>query len=210
MESGITWYTCGATLHRTGHAQESSKRNAAGDLDSPRKQVQSSARIQAEVSRVRMLHCYRQRYWLSSRYGRWPSAKWWIQWLKSAHHSSHLSAQTCVDGRAHITVVTFLHKRVFRPKALVVNWHNPREEEEHMAHGRVLWLDAMTHVGERICIIYILPATAGRPDLQRHVNTHIQAEMQKSEGRRRIMGGDLKRQRRVQDIPSQQSLILRK
>jgi len=25
------------------------------------------------------------------------------------------------DGRAHITVVTFLHKRVFRPKALVVN-----------------------------------------------------------------------------------------
>jgi len=25
------------------------------------------------------------------------------------------------DGRAHITVVTFLHKRVFCPKALVVN-----------------------------------------------------------------------------------------
>jgi len=32
------------------------------------------------------------------------------------------------DGRAHITVVTFLHKRVFRPKALVVNWHKPREK----------------------------------------------------------------------------------
>jgi len=29
------------------------------------------------------------------------------------------------DGKAHITVVTFLHKRVFRPKAPVVNWHNP-------------------------------------------------------------------------------------
>jgi len=29
-------------------------------------------------------------------------------------------------GRAHITVVIFLHKRVFRPKALVVNWHKPR------------------------------------------------------------------------------------
>jgi len=28
------------------------------------------------------------------------------------------------DGRAHITVVTFLYKRVFHPKALVVNWHN--------------------------------------------------------------------------------------
>jgi len=27
------------------------------------------------------------------------------------------------DGRAHITVVTFLRKRVFRPKALIVNWH---------------------------------------------------------------------------------------
>ena len=36
------------------------------------------------------------------------------------------------DGRAHITagitVVTFLHKRVFRPKALVVNWHKPRDK----------------------------------------------------------------------------------
>ena len=44
-------------------------------------------------------------------------------------------------GRAHITVVIFLHKRVFRPKALVVNWHKPREKKvlEHMANGRVLW-----------------------------------------------------------------------
>jgi len=32
------------------------------------------------------------------------------------------------DGRAHITVVTFLHKRVFCPKALVVNWHKPQEK----------------------------------------------------------------------------------
>ena len=30
-----------------------------------------------------------------------------------------------------------------------------------------------------------------RPDLQRRVNVHIQAEMNRSEGRRRIMGGDL-------------------
>jgi len=44
------------------------------------------------------------------------------------------------DERAHITVVTFLHKHVFRLKALVVNWHKPRERKalEHMAHGRVL------------------------------------------------------------------------
>jgi len=32
------------------------------------------------------------------------------------------------DEGAHITVVTFLHKRVFHPKALVVNWHKPREK----------------------------------------------------------------------------------
>jgi len=44
------------------------------------------------------------------------------------------------DGRVYITVVTFLHKRVFRPKALVVNWHKPTEKKalEHMANGRVL------------------------------------------------------------------------
>jgi len=97
------------------------------------------------------------------------------------------------DGRAHITVVTFLHKRVFCPKALVVNWHKPREKKalEHMAHGRVLCLDAMTHEGERISIINIHQATARRPDLQRRVNTHIQAEMNKSGGRQRIMGVDL-------------------
>jgi len=97
------------------------------------------------------------------------------------------------DRRAHITVVTFLHKRVFRPKAFVVNWHKPREKKalKHMAHGHFLWLDAMTHEGEHMRIFNIHQATAGRPDLQRRVNTHIQAEMQKSDGRRRIMGGDL-------------------
>jgi len=97
------------------------------------------------------------------------------------------------DGRAHITVVTFLHKRVFRPKVLIVNWHKPRGKKalEHMAHGHILWLDAMTHEGERISIIIIHQATARRPDLQKRVKTHIQAEMNKSEGRRRILGEDL-------------------
>jgi len=52
-----------------------------------------------------------------------------------------------------------------------------------MARGRVLWLDVMTHEEEHISIINIYQATAGRPDLQRRVNTHIQAEMNKSEGR---------------------------
>jgi len=97
------------------------------------------------------------------------------------------------DGRVHITVVTFPHKRVFRPKALVVNWHKPRKKKalEHMAHGRVLWLHVMTHEEGRISIIDVHQATARQPDLHRCVNTHIQAEMHKSEGRRRIMGGDL-------------------
>jgi len=60
-----------------------------------------------------------------------------------------------------------------------------------MAHGRVLGLDAMTHDGERISIINLYQATARRLDLQRSVNTHTQAKMNKSEGRRRIVGGDL-------------------
>jgi len=60
-----------------------------------------------------------------------------------------------------------------------------------MAHGRVLWLDAMTHEGERVSIINIHQATARQPDLPKRVNTHIQAEINKSEGRRRIIGGDL-------------------
>jgi len=60
-----------------------------------------------------------------------------------------------------------------------------------MAHGLVLWRDAMTHEGERISIINIDQAAATRPDLHRRMNTHIQTEMNKSEGRRRIIVGDL-------------------
>jgi len=49
----------------------------------------------------------------------------------------------------------------------------------------------MTHEGERISIIKIHQATGRRLDLERRVSTHIQAEINQSEGRRRIMGGDL-------------------
>ena len=65
------------------------------------------------------------------------------------------------DGRAHITVVTFMHKRVFPPKALVVSWHKPcgKKALEHMAHGRVLRLHAITHEGERNSIINMHQAT---------------------------------------------------
>jgi len=48
----------------------------------------------------------------------------------------------------------------------------------------------MTHEGERIIIITIHQATSRRPDLQRRVNTHIQAEMKKSQVPL-IMEGDL-------------------
>jgi len=100
---------------------------------------------------------------------------------------------TTTEERISRAVVTFLHKRVFHPKAHVVNWRKPREKKalEHMAHGRVLWPDSMTHEGERVSIINIHQAPARRLDLQRCVNTHIQAEMKKSEGRQRIMGEDL-------------------
>jgi len=85
------------TSHRP--CGKSINRNAAGagDPDSPRSQIQRSVRIQAEVSRVRLLHCCSHRYWLSSRYGQWPSAKWWTQRRKSAYYDSHLSAQMCVS-----------------------------------------------------------------------------------------------------------------
>jgi len=32
------------------------------------------------------------------------------------------------DGRAHITAVTVLHRRVFCPKAPIVNWRKPRKK----------------------------------------------------------------------------------
>ena len=54
----------------------------------------------------------------------------------------------------------------------------------------VLWLDLMTHEGEHVRIFDIHQATAGRPDFEGRVNTHILAEMQKSEGRRRIVEED--------------------
>jgi len=41
----------------------------------------------------------------------------------------HMPTDAYNDGRANITVVTFLQERVFRPKALVVNWHKPRQKK---------------------------------------------------------------------------------
>jgi len=97
------------------------------------------------------------------------------------------------DGKAHITVVTFLHKREFRLKALVVNWHKPRGKKalENMAHFRFLWLDARMHEKEHIGVNNFHQATARWPDFQRRVNTHIQAEVHESEGQQKNHGRGL-------------------
>ena len=57
----------------------------------------------AEVSRVRMLHCR------SSDVD-----------LTADTDSDQVPSDGYNDGRAHITVVAFLHKRVFRPKTLEI------------------------------------------------------------------------------------------
>ena len=48
---------------------------------------------------------------------------------------------------AQITVVTFLHKRVFQGYAMVKNWHQASENPalEHISRGHVQWLEAATH-----------------------------------------------------------------
>jgi len=119
------------------------------------------------------------------------------------------------DGRAHITVVTFLHKRVFRPKALVVNWHKPPPKKalEHVAYRRVVSLDAVAHEKERISIVNMHQERARRPDLQRRANNHIIESRRKcksQKGGRASWEGTGMQQRCVRDIPSPQSLILRK
>jgi len=47
-------------------------------------------------------------------------------------------------SKAQISVVTFLHERVFQTNALVRTWHKPRDMAalEHTVQGSVLWLEA--------------------------------------------------------------------
>ena len=95
---------------------------------------------------------------------------------------------------AQITVVTFLHKRVFQGQVLVKNWHQTSENLalEHMSRGCVLWLEAKTHDKVSISIVNIHQATAGSCDLQKQVNHHINAMIDRdtAPGQRRIMGSD--------------------
>ena len=111
MESCTTYYTCGATLHRTGHAKESSNYNAAGDPDSSK----CKFRIQRD---------FRQKY---PEYESYIDAGSDID-LVEDEDSDKVPVDGYNNGRAHITVVSFLHNRVFRPKALVLNCINPKKK----------------------------------------------------------------------------------
>jgi endonuclease/exonuclease/phosphatase family metal-dependent hydrolase len=95
-------------------------------------------------------------------------------------------------NKAQITVVTFLHKQVFQTNALARTWYKPRDMSalEHMAQGRVLWLEAKTHDNVSISIVNVHQATAKRHDLQRQVTLLLRAMIDAALTQRRIMGGD--------------------
>jgi len=87
------------------------------------------------------------------------------------------------------TVVTFL----FQTNALARTWYKPCDMSalEHMAQGRVLWLEARTHDNVSISIVNVHQATAKRHDLQRQVTSLLRAMIDAALTQRRIMGGDL-------------------
>ena len=80
-------------------------------------------------------------------------------------------------SKAQITVVTFLHKRIFQTNTLVCTWHKPRDVSalKHMAQGRVLCLEANTHDNVSISIVSVHTATVKRHDLQRQVTYLLRA-----------------------------------
>ena len=95
-------------------------------------------------------------------------------------------------NKAQITVVTFLHKQVFQTNALARTWYKPCDMSvlEHMAQGRVLWLDAKTHDNVSISIVNVHQATAKRHDLQRQVTLLLRAMIDTALMHRQIMGID--------------------
>jgi len=84
-------------------------------------------------------------------------------------------------NKTQITVVTFLHKQVFKTNAMARTWYKPHDMSaiEHMAQGCVLWLEAKTHDNVSISI-----------DLQRQVTLLLRAMIDAALMQRRIMGGD--------------------
>jgi len=95
-------------------------------------------------------------------------------------------------NKAQITVVTCLHKQVFQPNALARTWCKPRDMSalEHMAQGRVLWLEAKTHENVSISLVNVHQATAKRHDLQRQVTLLLRVMIDAALTQRRMMGGD--------------------
>jgi len=101
---------------------------------------------------------------------------------------------------------------VFHCKAFVVNWDKSRGKKalEHITYGRVLWLDVMTHEGERISTINIHQATGGRPDLQRRVNTHSMQKCKSRKGGGESWGKDLNAAMSRTGYPISTNLMLEK
>jgi len=101
--------------------------------------------------------------------------------------------QEYARNKAQITEVTFLHKRVFETNALARTWYKPCDMSalEHMAPGRVLWLEAQTHNNVSIIIVNVHQATAKRHDLHRQVTHLLRAMIVAALTQRRIMRDDL-------------------
>jgi len=100
--------------------------------------------------------------------------------------------QEYARNKMQITVVMFLHKPVFQTNALARTWYKPRDMSalEHMAQGRVLWLEAKTHENASISIVNVHQTTAKRHDLQQQVTHFLRAMIDAALTQRRIMGGD--------------------
>ena len=61
---------------------------------------------------------------------------------------------------------------------------------EHMAQGRVLWLEAKTHDNVSISIVNVHQTTVKRHDLQRQVTHLLRAMIDAALTQQRIVGGD--------------------
>jgi len=103
MESWTTWYTCGATYI----AQTMRKKAAIVMLQEIRIPRGTKFRVQRN---------FRRKY---PEYECYIAAGSDVDVVADTD-GDQVPGDKYNDGRAHITVVTFLHKCVFRPKALVV------------------------------------------------------------------------------------------
>jgi len=114
----------------------------------------------------------------------------------SFHQGNDENDRTLVEedarNKAQITVVTFLHKRIVQTNALARTWYIPGDMSalEHMAQGRVLWLEARTHDNVSITIVNVHQVTAKRHQLHCQVTLLVRTMIDAALTQRRIMGGD--------------------